>query len=1283
MWRLVGLLFVIACGSTTRTSSPPPSTAPVFAASVLDKPAFTATPSELLQFGRSAPAGDWTVVILRDEEHADFDERGVVTQTMRTVMLMREHDEIVREYRYDASVGKPPTIRARVIHADRSVTELDPAAISETSDVGDLPGYVLHTLSYDPELMPGDILEEVVTQTTRPALGTDNYVRHLVGWTDAPVMQTRVVLSAPTTLTPAHAARRVTGARETVTEADGRTSWTWELGYLKPIKDTEQDVPAEWESSVAITISTGLPWKQLAGSYQLVVDRALAAKPAWPKDLPRPTAPSPEAAVEIAAWISSGVIATHVDFDEGSSLPQPADVTMNNGGSNLDRAVLLVALLRDVGIAAELVLVDSAVGSNLLADIPSLRAFDHVLVHAGDAWFCLDDEGHETGALGESDRDRAALVIAPGTTGLTRTPGSTRDEHGTRQVRTYRLAEVGGASVTEITTEEGDIALARRSEAITTLETEYDEFFAEYARNKYSGTLSNHSLIAGSEGPTRLALEVESAQRYVTQLGTIELDVYPSEVLAEVPVELRDELATSTRVAPFYWRVPHTFEIEHRFELPTGFVLPPLPPDSTQNLGAKVTLTERWRAEGTTLVGEYKLATGQGTMTAVEAAQLRAALVALYDKPTHVTISHQAWDLLAKGQPAEAFAALEALVKAHPKDAIHRRRLSRMLLDHTLGAKSQRVARDAVKVAPSDAESHLALGTALEHDRFARFHGTGWDRAGALAAYAKARQLDPTHAEAARQHARLLMTGTNGIELEAGSQVAEAAVAWRAAYAIDQSQESGDGWVQCLLHSTRASEALDVIPTLAPGPFREGIWIASLAVARSTEAALAKVDELPDDEDRKKAIEGATRELVRLREYTAARAVAAKFAQSIGNSMFKAVPNLKAVSATKPKSKDPRDVALAALDASVTPIGTAWAWDAKTADEIVQAQGRDAQMEQAIELYGTAAVRDFFLSLFTFNSVGEPTGPFRVELAVGFLKNYYFVALDRGTAKVIGSPIAPQGIGRHVARLVKAGALDEAGQIVEWFAPLATTTDMQNVLTGLTRTKEHLELAATLLAWDLTMPREPFVRCQADTTRSDAARASCASFAALADANRVATLAQQRKFADAETLVGTITEPAQAARARLELLTRKGDLGGAIAFGEARLKEAPSRAFQNLVAWLYLVTGGDLERALTLATESIGDSPAKAPRNVLNTRAAILVELGRFQPAREDLLQAFFANHRRDASSDVYVYARIAERVGYPAEATALYQEVARSKNDNPVAEQALAKQRLAALRAP
>src|SRR5262245_33308898 len=97
------------------------------AGGALDKPAFTASPSELLAAAKAAPAGDWPAVVLYEQKDTSFDDRGRATRRQRWIYVVRTEDGIddwgTATATWNPSYQNRPTLRARVIGLAGDVDE--------------------------------------------------------------------------------------------------------------------------------------------------------------------------------------------------------------------------------------------------------------------------------------------------------------------------------------------------------------------------------------------------------------------------------------------------------------------------------------------------------------------------------------------------------------------------------------------------------------------------------------------------------------------------------------------------------------------------------------------------------------------------------------------------------------------------------------------------------------------------------------------------------------------------------------------------------------------------------------------------------------------------------------------------------------------------------------------------------------------------------------------------------------------------------------------------------
>lgn len=1326
-WLVVAL---VACGGSPVR---PPNTGAVaseagakapYAPSALDKPPLTATPDELLAIANAAPKGDWPAVILREDHDATFDAAGVLTEHWRYVYVIRTEQAAIdyasRGGSWYAGTAARPTIRARIIQPNGSVKELRADTITDAPDNDEGNETVRRAYSYELSgLKPGVVVEEDIVRTDKPRIGVDNFSRFFVGAGDAPTLQTHATFKAPEGKPPLFFANVAGPVRTTKTTTNGTTTWSWEIGRIEANPEAFDNIPTGEISVRQITFASGSSWQQLAQEMSAVVDRQTQGKHAvtWPSTLSKPTQATREAIVEITQWVIENVDSAY-DWTMMAAVPQPPNLTIMKGGSVLDRSVVLVALLRKAGFNADLVLVNRTGKEDIARQVPSVIAFDHSLVRVaapgGDLWICPEAEDFPIGQLPSDDHDRFALIASRSTQDLARTPPYPPGENAIKEVRTYHVADLGPSDVTEVTIEGGSHAIMRRRQLAEIEADPSDDTLTKEMRsqadNAYEGLYKTHAVtVAPDRLTTTLTLEVTRAYGVNTQRDALDLSLPPDVLLWRVPDELVDE-TNLERTQGFRWEVPHTYEIEHRIELPTGYVAPPLPKDRTVPLGT-ASFSETWRDEGRSLVITHRFDSGQVNLTADEFAETREALRAFQSSErTYVHIGNRGWELAKEGKYKDALVELEAQVKAHPKTSVHRQRLAYALMQVGLGTASQAMAREAVKLAPQDPDAYIMLGWTLERDAFGRAYAEGWDKPAVLAAYAKARALDPDHDSAAHEHGRILEMGEGETSFEAGADIAKAIEAWRVAYLHDDDQTDGFRLAFAQFYAGQYQEAQDVLWALRSTPRRDSLLVATYAMLKSPADALSQAASIQSRPSASaELVSDAIETLRQARRYAEASALATAAKGTIaGSARVSGLHQLKQVDALPAKSKTPEDAARGALEAILKPTPTAtWLADAPLLTELRTAH-RTPQLRGYVDDEGYSVVRDLVLSSAAFTTVGEPGGPWRVEVAVPGVATTFYVVLDKGQTKVVGSSLADAGVGRAALRYAAAGAVDDAGQLIDWLAQVAPSAAWKPAWDGQPRTKDSVTFAAAVIAAESDVKRTAgsLIRCTGASSTPAPVRGAC--FNALERVyskqgrwTELLAMAKQRestdifagvflralasarlgKFTEADAAVADVTKvnPLYGKVARFAVEAERGNYSDAFRDESELAPQMPSLLVSY--AWLHAVSGINMTGALTNLNLFITD-PAAATSDALLARAALQVETGDLGGARVSILQAM-ANEDRDQpdARELYIMGRIAELAGRPTEALAFYKQVKRDPADSKVTSApALAAKRISVL---
>lgn len=1300
----------------------------------LDKPAFTATPAELLASAQAVVAGDWPVIVLREDRDTGFDDRGRATLRRRWVYVVHaqaaldEWGTVRAQWR--PSRQDRPVLRARVIGAGGDVAELDPALIAE-EPVRSMAGVLddrRRLKAALPRVQPGSIVEyEVVTIDREPAIGGGLDIHELDG--RAPVSSAVVAFSAPAS----HALHRVErnlphGVRIQHQRVGGRDRWSYELPLVPAAPARELYAPGDVAQAPYLGVATAASWAAVARDYRAVVDRRIAEGPvALPAELPR--TPSLETLEAIAGWIRHQIRYTGIEFGDASVVPWPPAETIKRGfGDCKDQAALLVALLRQAGIRAELALLSSSAGPDVDPDLPAIGAFDHAIVRARlggrDVWIDATADLQRPGQLPRGDRGRRALVISDDTTGLAITPPATASDQF-REVRTFTAAEDGPSQLTVATRSTGDLEAGQRLLFRDVPAGKLERLYRELASQWFRGALERVASTTPSDlaVPFEETLAVKDAYCVFAGFRELTIELHPGTVLIRLPYVVLDKPG-APRIHDFAWPKPQVIEIENRIELPPGFSLPAVPPERRVALGP-ATFTERRWIDGQALVVAFRLDTGKPRITPAELAALQDAVHELGEETVRITLPRTAFALLDAGKLRDAVAEAERMIALHPREPLHHIQLAGIYLEAGAGDAARREARRAVALAPDDAGALVGLGWVLNHDRLGREFMYDWDRAGALAVLTPARRQHPDDAGLAYQLARTLERGASGALYAADADLRGAAEAWRAAVSLRHEDEDALHLSSVLLWSGDAAQAEKVARGAAASPERDAAIASAVAEARGAAEALRVAGELRTGAERQQLLMSVSRAMLQRRRYDLVRALAPELAGAAQAppNWSKAIAPLARHPSPPSSVRDPRSAVTALLLAVADRSRKSTLfWDAELERALriellrhaPRAMPGHSRTEIAADALTSAEVR-----------IDGGAGLWRARFEVAGASVRLYLALDRGAIKVIGSNALFAFTGRYAltASLGDARAVAQGKQLLDWIredvdhATGGNAVMFRKLWDASSATPDAIRLAAaTLSGWLAPDPAIPIAlacrsqladaaqACRRTLATAYATRRQWTEAAAALDAMRAVALDEvlplTGTYGNAMVHAGRLDD---AERFADEVLARHPDNGdamflryrvaverpqaqGAGAAEVARRAEAVVQQPRagttplNAVAWFELGRGGDLGAALEAARRAV--QAADSSYAARNTVASIEAEIGDLVKAVADNRMAMEWRGDDPGDDDWYVAARIDEQIGLTDDARAIYARLAKPTAE-PFSTAAYAGRRLAALRTP
>jgi transglutaminase-like putative cysteine protease/Tfp pilus assembly protein PilF len=1330
-------------------------TAGAFAEEPWDAPAFSSDPKALIAAAEKVAPGDKGVVLLLDEATYSYEADGSTRTTSRLMYRVVSEAAVAPNAQVEANwapwYDAKPVITARVVTKSGTVHALDANAVTEAPardsslDIFSDNRILRAPL---PAVEVGAVVEYVITVDGRSPIagaGTSSVFAMARG---VPVQRTRLVLDAPLSLEPRivnHSA-----VQPTVEEKDGRRRTTFVQDRTEPDDKIEYALPYDEAAYPYVAFSTGSSWQQIAANYAKIVDAQIAGSDL--QKLVRTAVGNATDRREIIARalaaIQKDVRYAGVEIGEASIVPRaPSVVLKNKYGDCKDKATLLVAMLRAAGVPANVALLRAGTDRDVDPTLPGLGLFNHAIVRvesirAEDApiWVDPTDEFARAGELPIEDQGRMALIAMPATTALTLTPESLSAANHYNETRTFYLPEEGKARVVEVTEAAGVEDSWQRRYYATSEAKRYREGMEDYVKSYYFAkslakmdATDPHDLAH----PFRLTLEATDSGSGIVKDGEGVVALHPGALFNGLPPLLRDwkepqpnddpKDAHKTRVHDFLMPVPKVREWTYRIVPPAGYAARTLPAGATRSIGALTYTTAFSTEPDGVVVAKLTLDTGKRRMTAAEFEETRVAIGKLGREPQiEIGFDLVGQARLNEGDVAGALAEFRKLGALHPKEAQHHIEVARALLAGGLGDAARDEARKAVAIEPKNAHAYEMLAVTLKHDLLGRPFRAGVDIPGAIAAYRKAKELDPEDLDVRVGLARVLTAGDDGAPFGRNARVIDAIDEYRAlAKDIGEKAQAYDGeLMMALAQAGHFQELLDFSATSSDKQRRNLGRILAIAAMQGKDAALRELSTFDLDTRRSYAGE-LGKYLLAIRLYPQAAAMLEASVQGTAQASKMAlyidtVRKARRIEDVPAADGDPADLmrklfmAVARGDRE----GAMALMPAELRERTKKKQEKDGN-DPFFTLVGNEAkgadlppsvMADVMYSMVQVKKEGnDDTGyRLRLQLSVEVRDADYslFVTRDDGHYMLRASS-DDESVGIAALRFVELGKADTARQWLNWTRESMEAFGGDDPLGGAAfprlwpkakaaATADEVRLAATVfvaehtgeMAKELENFRE---KAENDETRTLIDRALAHAYSIKSDWTNLLPVARRllakepdsgiafTSVVSALSFTGKTAEAQQIAKQRLERLPKDRDaLRGLSLIAAAASDYAtaekysqqvvddvkPDRADYNNAAWYGLFTG-DLEHAMENAHRATTGDKSRETSAAFHTLAALCAETGKTLEAREALLDSMDQRQRDQPESiDWYVLGRIAEVYGVRDAAIAAYKRV--EKDETP-----------------
>lgn len=1043
-----------------------------------DGPAFSARPADLLAAAGKLPIKDtWEAEVLLSSVEISIDDEGLWSERRHQVFRVVDPEAIdawaVLESHFSPWYEERPVLKGRVITGDGREHWLDPATIAEgplgvQSDV--LFDDDLSVRAPLPAVEVGAVVETEVVKRQRQPFFASGTVHTEVFWEDA-VRHARVVVEAPRSLPLAYRARLLPAFEQVDRlELDGRVRLTFEAFDLEPTFSFESGVPPQEPMVPTLAISTGESWNVVAANYSRLVDGALAGA-----DLSREVAEAASGAAaqtEVIARLLAGlqkkVRYTGVEFGEASIVPRsPREIQERRFGDCKDKATYLVGLLRAADIPAYVALLQAGLGTDVEGELPGLGAFNHAIVYVPATppiWIDATDEMSRAGELPISDQGRLALIAAPSSRQLVRTPEAQAGDNLETHRREFTLSDFGPARVVEEIEYHGEPERsARRSLGLADGKAR-QETFESYAENAFLSKKIGAPVLSAAgdlSRPFQVRLEVGDAKRGLTDLDEGVVGIRLEELLTDLPWELQlragadegDEGDEEPRRRAYRFAEPMVRELRYLIHPAPGMAVRSLPPAETKALGsASLSRSYSARPDGA-VEAVFRFDSGKRDLSAEEFEALAKALgEVLRAEPILLYFDQVSAAHLAAGRLREAAAELRRLAEQSPAKGLYHLQLSRVLLAAGLGTAAREEARRSIELAPDFAPAHNNLGWVLQHDEIGRRFGKGFDRTGAITAYRGSLRLDPEGAVPRADLAILLEYDERGERYAKGAELVEAEAEYRQARETLGATQLDTNLMINLAVQQRFEDLATFAGSLPESLDRLAFQVLAAAATQGGEAAARMVRGL-DGSQRAEVFSLANQYLVRARRYGLAAELLRQAAGSSPNpadvlARGEMLARTRRWEEVELDSSDPRSVLprlflqLAGLD----PKGSFSSLLSRRILEALPPDQRELSAEDARKIFAESGkslpsevpaevLADVALSALTLSVEGREDLGFRVASSNSNLPSVdltLYLVSENGEKRLLAGSGLWWPLGRLVLDLAEAGKLEDARQWLDW-----------------------------------------------------------------------------------------------------------------------------------------------------------------------------------------------------------------------------------------------------------
>lgn len=230
----------------------------------------------------------------------------------------------------------------------------------------------------------GDIIDYGRTTVRTPIVGADLFFHSVAMAWGEPIALIREKVSWPANQ-PLNIRQVRTDIQPDIKTDGASKAYTWQSVNPAPVK-SEENLPADFLTYPTIQISSTAKWQDVVDAmlpYYRLDQELPAAFASKLDDIAARYARPEDRMIEAMRLVQDTIRYVSLSMGRGSYIPRsPGTVIASGFGDCKDKALLLASSLRRLGVQADPALTDLDDGLALGDMLPTIRAFDHVIVKA-------------------------------------------------------------------------------------------------------------------------------------------------------------------------------------------------------------------------------------------------------------------------------------------------------------------------------------------------------------------------------------------------------------------------------------------------------------------------------------------------------------------------------------------------------------------------------------------------------------------------------------------------------------------------------------------------------------------------------------------------------------------------------------------------------------------------------------------------------------------------------------------------------------------------------------